>query len=156
MFPLKHLSNFWRTLESPLINCEISFILTFSTNCVIASTNVGNQNAAFEITDTKVYFLVVTLSTQDSSKLFQRLKPGFKIVTNWNKCLSKPELLRRNPNLNHLVEQRLQGVNGLLVLPFENDTQGASAKSYYFPNVEIKNYNFIIHGKNFFLSTSKR
>ena len=71
MVPLKHLSNFWRTLEMPLINCEINIILTWSTNCVIVSTIVANQNTTFEITDTKLYVPVVTLSTQDNSKLFQ-------------------------------------------------------------------------------------
>ena len=60
MVPLKYLSNFWRTLEMPLINCEINLIFTWSTNCVIASTNVANQNATFEITDTKLYVPVVT------------------------------------------------------------------------------------------------
>ena len=53
MVPLKYLSNFWRTLEVLLINCEINLILTWFTNCVIVSTNVGNRNATFEITDTK-------------------------------------------------------------------------------------------------------
>ena len=47
MVPLKSLSNFWRTLEMPLIKCEIKLILTWSTNCVIVSTNVANQNATF-------------------------------------------------------------------------------------------------------------
>ena len=97
----------------PLINCEINLILTWSTNCVIVSTNVANQNATFEITDTKLYVPVVTLLTQDNSKLLQQLKSGFKRVINWNKHLSKPELLRRNQNVNHLVEQSFQGINTL-------------------------------------------
>ena len=113
------LSNFWGTLEMPLTNCEINLILTWSTNCVIVSTNVANQNATFEITDTKLYVPVVTLSTQDNSKLLQQLKSGFKRVINWNKYLSKSELFRRNPNLNHLVEPSIQGVNRLFVLAFE-------------------------------------
>ena len=71
MVPLKYFSNFWRTLEIPLINCEINLILTWSTNCVIVSTNVANQNVTFEITDTKLYVPAVTLSTQDNSKLHQ-------------------------------------------------------------------------------------
>ena len=71
MVTLKYLSNFWRTLEMPLPNCEINLILTWSTNCVIVSTNVANQNATFAITDTKLYVRVVTLSTQDNSKLLQ-------------------------------------------------------------------------------------
>ena len=113
MVSLKYLSSLWRTVEIPLINCEINLILTWSTNCVIVSTNVANQNATFEITDTKLYFPVVTFSTQDNFKLLQKLRPGFKRVINWNKYLSKPELLRRSPNLNHLAEPSFQGVNRL-------------------------------------------
>ena len=93
MVPLKYLSNFWRTLEMLLINCEISLILTWSTNCVIVSTKVANQNATFETTDTKLYVPVVTLSTHDNFKLLQQLKSGFKRIISWNKYLSKPELL---------------------------------------------------------------
>ena len=74
MVPPKYLSNFLRTLEIPLINCEINLILTWSANCVIVSTNVANQNATFETTDTKLYIPVVTLSTQDNSKLLQQLE----------------------------------------------------------------------------------
>ena len=51
MVPLKYLSNFWRTLEMPLINCEIELILTWSRNCVIIYTDVNNQNPTFTITD---------------------------------------------------------------------------------------------------------
>ena len=72
MVPLKYLSNFWRTLEMPLINCEINLILTWSRNGVIVSTNIANQNAIFQITDTKLYVPVETLSTQDNSKLLQQ------------------------------------------------------------------------------------
>ena len=105
MVPLKYLSNFWRTLEMPSINCEVNLILTWSSACVLISTNIPNQAAIFEITDTELYVPVVTLSTQENSKFFQQLKSGFKRVINWNKYLSKPELLAQNPNLNHLVEQ---------------------------------------------------
>ena len=51
MVPLKYLSNFWRTLEMPLINCEVELILNWSANCIIISTNVANQNPTFTITD---------------------------------------------------------------------------------------------------------
>ena len=142
MVPLKYLSKFWRTLEMPLINCEVNLILTWSTN--------ANQNATFAITDTKLYVHVVTLSTQDNAKLLHQLKSGFKRVINWNKYLSKPELLAQNPSLNHLVEPSFQGINRLLVLAYENDTQRTSAKGYYLPNVEMKNYNVMINGESFF------
>ena len=52
--PLKYLSNFWRTLEMPLINCEVNVILTWSSTCVLISTNIPNQNATFAVTDTKL------------------------------------------------------------------------------------------------------
>ena len=55
MAPLKYLSNFWRTLEMPLINCEVNLILTWYRNCVIVSTNVANKNATFAITDTIIF-----------------------------------------------------------------------------------------------------
>ena len=54
--PLKCLSNFWRTLEMPLINCEVNLILTWSKDCVITnSTGAGK----FKITETKLYVPVV-------------------------------------------------------------------------------------------------
>ena len=134
----------------PLINFGINLILTWSANCVFASTNVANQNVTFIITDTKLYVPVVTLSTQDNAKLLQQLKSDFKRVINWNKHLSKPELLAQNPNLNHLVQPSFQGVNRLFVLVFEGDTQRTSAKDYYLPNVEIKDYNVMINGENVF------
>ena len=78
MVPLKYLSNFWRTLEMPLINCEIELILDWSANCVIIYTDVPNQVPTFAITETNLYVPVVTLSTQDNAKLLPQLKSSFK------------------------------------------------------------------------------
>ena len=64
--------------------------------------------------------------------------------------MSKPELLRRNQNLNHLVEASFQGINRFFVLAFEGDTQRTSHSDYYLPNVEIKDYNIMINGENVF------
>ena len=61
MVPLKYLSNFWRTLEIPLINCGANLILTWSADCVIVYTDVANQGAAFSITERKLYLPIVTL-----------------------------------------------------------------------------------------------
>ena len=139
MVPLKYLSNFWRTLKMPLINSEVNLILTWSSTCVITnSTSAGT----FEITDTKLYVPVVTLSTKENAKLLQQLKSGFKRVINWNKYLSKPELLRRNPNLNYLIEPSFQRVNRLFILAFENHTQRTSLSGYYLPSVEIKKLQY--------------
>ena len=91
MVPLKYLSNFGRTLEMPLINCEVELILTWYENCVIISTDVANQNPTFTITETTLQVPVVTLSTQDNTKLLPQLKFGLKRTISWNKYLAKPE-----------------------------------------------------------------
>ena len=53
MVPLKYLSNFWRTLKMPLINCEVNLLFTWPENCVIVSINVANQGTTFTITEIK-------------------------------------------------------------------------------------------------------
>ena len=127
--PLTYLSNLWRTLEIPLINCEVNLILTWSSTCVITnSTGAGK----FKITDT----------TQDNSKLLQQLKSGFKRTVT--------RIIIQNPNLNHLVEPSFKGVNRLFALGFENDAQKTLHSGYYLPNVELKDYNVMINGENFF------
>ena len=64
--PLKYLSNFWRALEIPLIDCEVNLFLTWSSTCVIINFTGAERST---ITDTKCCVPVVTLSTQDNGKL---------------------------------------------------------------------------------------
>ena len=152
MIALKYLSNIWRTLEMPLINCEVEVILNWSANCVLIYTDDENWVPTFTITETNLYIPVVTLATQDNEKLVPQLKSGFKRKISWNKYLAKPELLARNQKLKYLIEPRFQGVNRLFVLTFENDEQTTSNKRYYIPNVEIKDYNVMIDGKNILIN----
>ena len=77
-------SKFWKTLEMPLINCEINLILTWSNKC-----ELSDEATTFAITDIKLYVLVVTLSTQDNVKLLKQSKVGFSRTTNWNKFNQK-------------------------------------------------------------------
>ena len=103
--PLKYLSNFWRTFEMSLINCEVNLILTWSSTSIFTnSTGAGR----FAITDTKLYVPVVTLSTQDNTKLLHQLKSGFKKTINWNKYQSDTKTYAQNRYLNHLVDPRLK------------------------------------------------
>ena len=125
--PLKYLSNFWRTLEMSLINCEVNLILTWSKDCVISS---AAGETKFKITDTKLYVPVVTLSTQDNAKLLQQLKSGFKITIKWNKYQSDPKTYAQRIYLNHLVDQSFQGVNRFFALPFENEDDRKSYSTY--------------------------
>ena len=128
--PLKYLSNFWRTLEMPLINCEVNLILTWSPTCVISS---ATGETKFKITETKLYVPVVTLSTQDNAKLLQQLKSGFRRTINWNKYQSDPKSYAQNRYLNHLVNPIFQGVNRIFVLSFENKNDRTSHSNYYLP-----------------------
>ena len=64
--PLKYLSNFWRSLEMPLINCKVELSLKWYENCILSSAGTA---ATFTITDTKLYVPVVTLKTEDNTKL---------------------------------------------------------------------------------------
>ena len=135
--PLKYLSNFWRTLDIPLINCEINLILTWSKNCVLTSkatrhtvpaqggnpavTRVNNPaNVTFEITGTKLYVPVVTLSTKDDNNFLEQLKSGFKRTIKWNKYSSEMTNQTKTNHLNHLIDPAFIKVNRLFVLPFEN------------------------------------
>ena len=131
----------------PLINCEVERILTWSKNCVITnSTGEGK----FAITETKLYVPVVTLSTEDNAKLIQQLKSNFKRKINWNKYESSINTFAQNRYLNYLINPSFQGVNRLFLLSFENENDGTSHSTYYLPKVEIKDYNVMIDGRNFF------
>ena len=106
---LVYLSNFWRALNIPLINCEVELILIWSKNCVLADMTVNAlANPAivaptelkFEITDTKLYVPVVTLSKENDIKLLEQLKSGFKKTIKWNKYKSQMTVQPQNNNLN--------------------------------------------------------
>ena len=100
--PLKHLGNFWNSLNILLVNCEVSLALSWSETCVITSMgkrilvarqpNKGDspESAVFKTKDCKLYVPVVTLSAENDNKLLEQLKTGFKRTMKWNidqKCL---------------------------------------------------------------------
>ena len=164
--PLKHLDNFWRSLNIPLIDCEISLDLSWSGECVLVGRAyrsarnppgvatipaiISPTNAKFKITGCKLYVPVVTLSTKNQNKLFEMLKSGFKRTVRWNKYMSYIANQAENSNLNYLIDPTLEKVNRLFVLSFENENYRRSYCKYYVPNVEIKNYNVLIDGNPFF------
>ena len=84
MVVVNYLSNFWRTIEVPLINCEITPYLTYSTTCVVFSNALAAQVTIFAVTNTKLDVPFATLSTQDNAKLLQQLKSVVKRTYNWN------------------------------------------------------------------------
>ena len=166
--PIKHLSNFWRHLDIPLITCEVELILTRFKNCVLInkSTREANyganpvvyeidnpENAAFKITDTKLYVPVVTLSKENDIKLLEQLKTVFKRITKWNKYRSQMSIQPQNNNLNYLIDPTFTSANRLFVLSFprNNSTDRRySYSNYYVPKVKISDFNVLIDGKSFF------
>ena len=156
--PLKHLSHFWRTLDMPLINCEINLILTWSKNCVTTSKSTRDADpdadpvvaavdnptdATFKMTDTKLYVPVVDLSTEDDNKLLEQFQTEFKRTIKWNKYISK---MTKTNNLNYLINPTFNKVNRL----FENEEDKTSFQEYYTTSVEVKDFNVLIDGKRFF------
>ena len=81
-----------------------------------------NRYRKFEITDTKLYVLIVALSIQDNVKLLQQLKSGFKKTIYLNKYQLKVTTERQNQYLDYLSDYlSFQGIDRLFVLLFENN-----------------------------------
>ena len=165
--PLKYLSNFWRSLNIPLINCEVELILTWFKNCVLiyklardANYNANPivyeidnpEDAIFQVTDTKLYVPVVTLSKENDIKLLEQLKSGFKRTIKWNKYRSQITIQPQNNN-NYLIDPTFTNVDRLFVLSFPRNNNADSAycfSNYYVPEVKINDFNVLIDGKSFF------
>ena len=133
-----------------LTNCEISHQLKWSRKRIIVAGTANNQNPSFRINDTKLYVPVVTLSTHENIKLLKQLESGFEITMNWNKYLAKTANKVRKRYLDYLIDQSFQGVHRLFVLSFKDENGRKSHKQYYLLTVEIRDYNVMIDGRNFF------
>ena len=166
--PLKYLSNFWRSLEMPLINCKVELSLNWIENCVLTSAAIGaNANATgadsatFKITDAKLYVPVVTLSAEDNVKLVKQLNERFKRPFYGNKYkvidnkVVETAVTNAEKHMRELFDSSYQGVKRLFVLPYDNtagDDQVSvnSFKKYFHPGVKIDIYNIEIDGRNFY------
>ena len=158
--PLKYLSNFWRTLDIPLINCEVSLALSWSATCVITSieqrlitaaegTNPEQRdnfptNAAFKITGRKLHVPVITLSAENDNKLLEQLKTGIKRTIKWNKYRFEKSNQTKNNSLNYLIDPTFTNLNRLFVLSYENEANKTSFSKYYVPKIEIKDFSVLI------------
>ena len=79
----------------PLINCEITLQLKLSKNCILVAGTIANQNPSFQINDTKLYFPVVTLLTQENIKLLKQLESSFKRTINRINIYLKQQIKRK-------------------------------------------------------------
>ena len=171
---LKYVSNFFRSLELPLVNCKIDLELTWHKDCMISSVDAAaGQVVSFMITNTKLYVPIVTLSTKDNTNLTKQLNEGFQRTIYWNQYVSKPfpETPHKKTGITRFaLDAAFQGVNRLFVLAFEDtrandpaidannpEPQNLAANrvirnSYrknVVPRVDITSYNVLIDGRNF-------
>ena len=125
---------------------------------VITNTwrNTSSISEIFQITDTKLYVPVSTLSTEDDKNLLEQLKTVFKRTIKWNKYRSEMTYQTQNNDLNYLINPTFTKLNRLFVLSFENENDRTSFSKYYVPNVQIKDFNVLIDGKSFFENANKK
>ena len=150
--PLKYLSNFFRSLEMPLINCKIKLNLTWKKECVLP-TDAGD--AVFIINDTKMYVPVVTLSKEDNKDFIEQQNKEFQRSIYWNEYKTNElNVTVNNENPANTVryinlDPSFQGVNRLIVMAYNsvNDQPTRNGqRKYYLPRIDLNKYNVIIDG----------
>ena len=148
--PLKYLSNFFRSLEMSLINCEIKLNLTWKKEYVLST---DNGNAVFIIYDTKMYVPVVALSKEDNKDFIEQQNKRFQRSIYWNEYKAKE--INENADANVFkyinLDPSFQGVNRLFVMEF-NRANGLPTRNgqrkYYLPRIDLEKYKVIIDGRN--------
>ena len=151
--PLKHLSNFFRSLEMPLINCKIKLSLTWKKECVLST---AADDAVFIINDTKLYVPVVTLSKEDNKDFIERQNKGFQRSIYWNEYKTKEQTEDANANVFKYInlDPSFQGVDRLFVMAYSradnNQATRNGQRKYYLPEIDLNKYNVIIDGRNFY------
>ena len=150
-------------------NCKLELILTWSKNCVLADMTVraaqGDNPAIvaptgleFELTDTKLYVPVDTLSKENDTKRLEQLKSGFKRTIKLNKYRLQINIQPKNNSFNYLIDPTFTNVDRLFVWSFlrNNYTDSRySFSNYYVPKVKINDFNVLIDGKVFLICQQK-
>ena len=149
--PLKHLSNFFRSLEMPLINCKIKLNLTWKRECILSNQR---DNAVFIINDTKLYVPVVALSKEDNKDFIEQQNKGFQRSIYWNEYKTKEQNENGDDDTVKYIslDPSFQGVNRLFIMAYgraAGQPDRNSQQKYYLPRIDFKEY-VIIDGRNFY------
>ena len=144
--PLKYLSNFFRSLEMPLINCKIKLNLTWKKECV-SSTDDGN--VVFIINNTKMYVPVVTLSKEDNKDFIEQQNKGFQRSIYWNEYKTKELTGNADANVFKYVnlDPSFQGVNRLFVMAYiraNGQPNRNGQRKYYLPRIDLEKYMLLL------------
>ena len=127
---LKYLSNFWRSLEMPLINCKIH-----------VESNWIEDSTKFKITEVKIHVPIVTFSTKDNVNLTKQLSDGFERSAYWNNYQTvRAKVINQGTTIYELLSASFQGVKRLFVLSYTIVTNAANNEAgikdnrkYFFP-----------------------
>ena len=138
----------------PLINCKVRLNLTWKKECVLSNQAA---DAVFIINDTKLYVPIVTLSKEDNKDFIEQQNKGFQRSIYWNEYKTKSQ--EENGAVNVLkyisLDRSFQGINRLFLMAYNNTdnpnqpTRDGQRK-YYLPRIDLKKYNVIIDGRNFY------
>ena len=151
--PLKYLSNFFRSLEMPLINCKIKLNLTWKKECVL-SNPAGDT--VFIINDKELYVPVVTLSKEDNKDFIKQQNKSFQRSIYWNEYKTKEQNENGDANATKYInlDPSFQGVNRLFIMAYSRENINQPTKDgrrkYYLPRIDLKKYNVIVDGRNFY------
>ena len=135
-----------------LISFKVKLNLPWKKECVF-STYDGDT--VFIINDTKLYVLVVTLSTGDIKDFTEQQNKGFQRSIYWNEYETKEQDEDANANIFTYInlDPSFQGVNRLFVMAYNREANQPTRdgrQRYYLPRIDLKNYNVIIDGRNFY------
>ena len=167
--PLKYLSNFWRSLEMPLISCKVvELSLKWIENCVLTTAEIsvnadatGEDGATWEVIDANLYVPVVPLSAEYNVKLLKQLNEVFNrpVYRNKYKVIDNKMVEITDANteqyIRKLLDSSYQGVKRLFVLAYDNTAGNEqfsddSFEKYFFPTIKIENWSIEIDGRNFY------
>ena len=126
--PLKYLSNVWRSLEMPLINCKVELSFIWDPNCVLYSLA---EASTFTITDEKLYVPIITLPTENNAKLSKILSEIFIILVYWNayKVISEKSY-DTNTSIREWIDSSCQEIKRLFALAFEGGANVVTVNSH--------------------------
>ena len=163
--PLKYLSNFWRSLDLPLISCEIELDLRWAKNCVISETSrtaatagdnpveaTTTTSAIFQINNAKLYVPAITLSVNDNIRFLENIEQWFKRTVSGNKYRSEITTQAKKDNLDYIIDPTFRNINRSFVNSFKNGDSDPTRNpfgEYYKPLVEINDFNALIEKKSF-------
>ena len=129
----------------------------------MTAANNPPTGSEFLITDAKQYIPVITLSEENDKNILEQLKSGLKRTVKWHKYRSQIAIQPQNNKLNYLIYPTYTKVSTLFVLSFERIRENNAIKDYidyfshyYVPNIEIKDFDVLIHGKTFFYLPVKK